>query len=89
MKTGPIVCRNKGSDTPRTCGSDSVGAVRSTVRLAASHKQVVVKGVGGKGPFPTRQVVFGYATMPFLQACTLELYASCTVSVRPTAPKEI
>ena len=37
---------------PRTRGSDSVGAVRSTVRLAASHKQLVVKGVDGKGPFP-------------------------------------
>ena len=61
---------------PRTCGCHSVGAVRNTVRLAASHKQVVGKGVGGKGPFLTREVFFGYATMLFVQAGRLELYAS-------------
>ena len=44
----------KGSDARTTCGSGSVGAVRSKVRLAASHKHLKgkpwCKVLAGAGP---------------------------------------
>ena len=92
----------KGRDARRTCGSGSVGAVRSKVRLAASHKHLKgkpwCKVLAVAGPpnaggshFPPGEVFFGCATILFLQACRLELCVdeSCRGQSAPPHPKRI
>ena len=63
VKMDPESATPRGATARRTCGSDSVGAVRSKVRLAASHKhlkgeswcQMLAEGGPecGKQPFST------------------------------------